>query len=559
MPIPQRVNLCKGSAYVNIYTFFGGATLKFPERYDIVTRNTFLTGWSHPFIVPINLTDDTEEATMFAIIPRGDKAQAVRVSRQLMADAFFIICFTVVFIAARVGLVTMTFGQLMFFFFAVTFTQAFFFILLRSGMNKGFKDPSLTMPQISAALVFISFFLYFVNEVRGGVMVFYFLTILFGAFQLSRRDFIIVSLVAVTGYGIVILLNVFAETPGFNLAINMVQWVICALGLGWLSFVGSYLNRLRDKLKSREAELQSSKAKLHEAILEIQHHAEILTTSSVNLSGLSNQMSGGAENMSTISDNVAAAYENFSDNTKSVAASIEQLSTNANMVASSVEQMTGTINEIAQNTNSAQKIALDSVSQSKSVSQKVHRLGKSAQEVGNVTEAIKDISEQTNLLALNATIEAARAGEAGKGFSVVANEIKELAKQTSTATQQIREQIEGIQNATAETVREITQISNIINQLNDFVTIIASAVEEQSVTTKEIAGNVAQASVGISEINQSMAQSSMVAVEISKDISEVNQAAGNMAAQGNQVNANVRELMELSKQLNNMVSRFSSM
>ena len=71
---------------------------------------------------------------------------------------------------------------------------------------------------------------------------------------------------------------------------------------------------------------------------------------------------------------------------------------------------------------------MDSV---KTAKEQVDELGVNAREIGQVTEVISDISEQTNLLALNATIEAARAGDAGKGFSVVANEIKELARQTS--------------------------------------------------------------------------------------------------------------------------------
>ncbi len=48
------------------------------------------------------------------------------------------------------------------------------------------------------------------------------------------------------------------------------------------------------------------------------------------------------------------------------------------------------------------------------------------------------ISGQINLLALNATIEAARAGDAGRGFTVVASEVKALAKQASDNSLEFR-------------------------------------------------------------------------------------------------------------------------
>ncbi len=312
----------------------------------------------------------------------------------------------------------------------------------------------------------------------------------------------------------------------------------------------------KDEIGMLAAALNTMAHNLRKMFQDIAAGVETLTSSSTELSAISQQMASGAEQTSGKSGDLASAAEQMSANMNSVAAASEQASTNVQMVAAASEQMSATISEIAGNTEKGRMITNEAVNQAKSVSSRVAQLGRAAIDVGKVTETINEISEQTNLLALNATIEAARAGEAGKGFAVVANEIKDLAKQTAEATQDIRLKIEGIQGTTEGTVSEINQIESVITDINDIVSTIASAVEEQSASTTEIASNVNQAAQGIQEVNENVAQSSSVSAGIATDVVEVNQASTEMADGSLQVNVSAGELSALAEQLKSLVTQF---
>jgi len=296
--------------------------------------------------------------------------------------------------------------------------------------------------------------------------------------------------------------------------------------------------------------------KLQGIILSLSQNTKTLGQESMNLANIASSLAENAQGTSDRSENVATAAEEMSANLNNVAAAMEESTTNTSMVAGAAEEMTSTINEIADYSGQAHDISLKAVQQAQATSERMVRLGASADAISKVTETITEISEQTNLLALNATIEAARAGEAGKGFAVVANEIKELAKQTAMATLDIKTKIDDVQQTTTGTVEDIQQISTVINNVNEIVATITRAVGEQSKATQEIALNINQAAGGLGEVNENVSQISVVAATITKDIALVNSASGDVSHTSSEVQVSSQNLQTLSANLQSAVGSF---
>ena len=191
--------------------------------------------------------------------------------------------------------------------------------------------------------------------------------------------------------------------------------------------------------------------------------------------------------------------------------------------------MNATIQEIAKNTSEAARVATSAADEALATHSVVEQLGVSSAEIGNVVKVITSIAEQTNLLALNATIEAARAGEAGRGFAIVANEVKELARETARATEDISHKIETIQSDSRNAVTAITHISATVQRIHDISTSIASAIEEQLASTHEIGRSLGEAARGSSEISNSVLQVAQAARDSASSSANMHQAADDLA------------------------------
>jgi len=164
--------------------------------------------------------------------------------------------------------------------------------------------------------------------------------------------------------------------------------------------------------------------------------------------------------------------------------------------------LTVTSREIAGRTEVVVALSSEAAAVADHATVAVTRLSRSSDQIDEVVGAIAVVAGKTNLLALNARIEAARAGEAGQSFSVVANEVKNLAGQTSTATVDIESQIQQIRDEIVNAVGAIDSIVDRVKSVNDLQTVMSTAIESQSVAIRELGDNLAAASRAVVEIHQ---------------------------------------------------------
>lgn len=82
----------------------------------------------------------------------------------------------------------------------------------------------------------------------------------------------------------------------------------------------------------------------------------------------------------------------------------------------------------------------------------ITKISNNSRRISNISDIINDISTQTHILALNASIESARVGKQGDGFSVIANEIKNLAKRSEISARDIENIMEAIRQDSSKAI-----------------------------------------------------------------------------------------------------------
>ena len=132
------------------------------------------------------------------------------------------------------------------------------YVAIRSGLNLRFKDPSLTRPQILAAITVLMYIVYHMEDGRSIALFATFVVFLFGVFRLNAREFTLVTLYTLAAYALVInLLMHWRPQAVHDLPLVWMSWLMLAGFLPGFAIIGGQINALRRRLHDSEARFRS--------------------------------------------------------------------------------------------------------------------------------------------------------------------------------------------------------------------------------------------------------------------------------------------------------------
>ncbi len=299
---------------------------------------------------------------------------------------------------------------------------------------------------------------------------------------------------------------------------------------------------------------------------------------------ISDKVSASSEELYASGEQVGEVAEQVGTAIEGIASGAEEQSAQVEDLVSTVETFIRQIEEVGQNTAVMNKSADDVMERIKKgndyvnnsvlqvgrvkkdsteVADVIKSLGKASAEIGNIVELINGIAAQTNLLALNAAIEAARAGEAGRGFSVVADEIRELAEDSSSATKQIADLIKDIQKGVSEAVQKMDESIGSVDGSVKAIEVTGQEfkeIEEVTVnlkrTIEQVADNANHMADNSKRVEEAINDIATVSQEFAGSSEEVAASSEEQIAATDEIINSSRQLADMAEELTQTVKKF---
>lgn len=202
------------------------------------------------------------QASLMAAVFTLDPKQRLRITRSLMSALVFVVCVGLIVYCSYIGLMNPVHGAMLGSVIAVSCSG--FYVALRSGWNLRFSDPSLTLPQILAALTWICGAYAITNEGHGGTLILFALVLVFGIFNMNARRARLSTWYAVGAMGLTMVYKSMTDPVHYPAKIEWMYFVFVATVMPMISRLASELNKMRANLKSQKHELQAAFERIQE-------------------------------------------------------------------------------------------------------------------------------------------------------------------------------------------------------------------------------------------------------------------------------------------------------
>jgi methyl-accepting chemotaxis protein len=238
---------------------------------------------------------------------------------------------------------------------------------------------------------------------------------------------------------------------------------------------------------------------------------------------------------------------------------LESLLFNINLVNQKAEESTKASEGTVRSVTNGSKAMVASLDRMKSVEAAVSHTGEIVNEleqhsakIDKIVEMISDIASRVNVLSLNASIEATKAGEYGKGFSVVAEEVRHLAKNTRDATKNavqlvltVQGGIEKVQKMMSKSLHQLHETTESTANTKQAIENITRLVEIDRDRMKKIAEMVVQMQSFSNRVGEAMDKVARVSEKNVRTVEDINESTKAMSQE-------LDEVAELAQALGNM-------
>jgi methyl-accepting chemotaxis protein len=268
-------------------------------------------------------------------------------------------------------------------------------------------------------------------------------------------------------------------------------------------------------------EIGKLQASIHEMVLNLRKLIHGVTETSTDLSRASKELATAAERTSEAASRIAGAVSEVAAGSQiqlheaeETTRAIKEMAKGAERIAEFSSVVTEKSANMQDEAFKGNQMAAQVELQMRSIRERVEslravtrQLEDRSNNIGRITELMKEMARQTHLLSLNASIEAARAGHVGSGFAVVAEEVRKLAvesqrsaKQIADMIVQIEEQVHESLAATEAVAREVTAGAHIVGEANQAFERLHRFSREMTAQIQEVSAAIQQLAAGSEQV-----------------------------------------------------------